>query len=232
MGKKTNNKRKGIIIELEGGNGSGKSTLSKMVYEQLKSDGYPIELMREPGGSDIAEKIRDIAVYESLNSNGLSGLTSFFLFMASRAQLIYDRADKALEDNKILFYDRYEDSTRVYQGILNNIGLRAVDEMIKKLFYKYKPDITILLDVDTELGLERANRDGVNSNSYDKLPLEYHNRVNEAYRDIFKSRSRNDRYCHIIDSNRDLKEVYDDLYKVIKKDLDKLYNKNQNIKNI
>ena len=209
---------RGFIIEIEGTNGAGKTTLSKMLYEDLKSKGYPVELVREPGGSYKAEKIRELAVIDDGTSK-LGELTGFFLFMASRAQLIFDKAEKDLADGKILIYDRYEDSTRVYQGILANIGLMNVNTMLDSVFKDYKPAVTVLLDVEPSLGMERANRDGVETNKYDKQPLEYYKKVREAYRNIFDERIKTDKHCYILDSNRELEIVYEELLDVIEKEI-------------
>ena len=209
---------RGFIIEIEGTNGAGKTTLSKMLYKDLKSKGYPVELVREPGGSYKAEKIRELAVIDDGTSK-LGELTGFFLFMASRAQLIFDKAEKDLADGKILIYDRYEDSTRVYQGILANIGLMNVNSMLDSVFKDYKPAVTVLLDVEPSLGMERANRDGVETNKYDKQPLEYYKKVREAYRNIFDERIKTDEHCYILDSNRELEIVYEELLDVIEKEI-------------
>ena len=210
--------KRGFIIEIEGTNGAGKTTLSKRLYEDLKSKGYPVELVREPGGSATAEKIRELAVIDDGTSK-LGELTGFFLFMASRAQLIFDKAEKDLADGKILIYDRYEDSTRVYQGVMANIGIINVDTMLANVFKDYKPAVTVLLDVEPSLGMERANRDGVNINKYDKQPLEYYKKVREAYINIFDERIKTDEHCYILDSNRELNIVYEELYKVIEKEI-------------
>ena len=209
---------RGFIIEIEGTNGAGKTTLSKMLYKDLKSKGYPVELVREPGGSYKAEKIRELAVIDDGTSK-LGELTGFFLFMASRAQLIFDKAEKDLADGKILIYDRYEDSTRVYQGILANIGLMNVNTMLDSVFKDYKPAVTVLLDVEPSLGMKRANRDGVETNKYDKQPLEYYKKVREAYRNIFDERIKTDKHCYILDSNRELGVVYEELLNVIEKEI-------------
>lgn len=209
---------RGFIIEIEGTNGAGKTTLTKMLYKDLKSKGYLVELVREPGGSYKAEKIRELAVIDDGTSK-LGELTGFFLFMASRAQLIFDKTEKDLADGKILIYDRYEDSTRVYQGILANIGLMNVNTMLDSIFKDYKPAVTVLLDVEPSLGMERANRDGVETNKYDKQPLEYYKKVREAYLDIFNTRKETDKHCYILDSNRELEIVYDELLDVIEKEI-------------
>ena len=209
---------RGFIIEIEGTNGAGKTTLSKMLYKNLKSKGYPVELVREPGGSYEAEKIRELAVIDDGTSK-LGELTGFFLFMASRAQLIFDKAEKDLADGKALIYDRYEDSTRVYQGILANIGLMNVNTMLDSVFKDYKPAVTVLLDVEPSLGMERANRDGVETNKYDKQPLEYYKKVREAYRNIFDERIKTDKHCYILDSNRELNIVYEELFNVIEAEI-------------
>mgnify|MGYP002753517722 CR=1 FL=1 len=210
--------KRGFIIEIEGTNGAGKTTLTKMLYKDLKEKGYPVELVREPGGSATAEKIRELAVIDDGTSK-LGELTGFFLFMASRAQLIFDKAEKDLADGKILIYDRYEDSTRVYQGVMANIGIINVDTMLANVFKDYKPAVTVLLDVEPSLGMERANRDGVNINKYDKQPLEYYEKVREVYRNIFDERIKTDEHCYILDSNRELNVVYEELYKVIETEI-------------
>lgn len=210
--------KRGFIIEIEGTNGAGKTTLTKMLYKDLKEKGYPVELVREPGGSITAEKIRELVVIDDGTSK-LGELTGFFLFMASRAQLIFDKTEKDLANGKILIYDRYEDSTRVYQGVMANIGIINVDTMLANVFKDYKPAVTVLLDVEPSLGMERANRDGVNINKYDKQPLEYYKKVREAYRNIFDERIKTDEHCYILDSNRELNVVYEELYKVIETEI-------------
>ena len=85
--------KRGYIIEIEGTNGAGKTTLTKMLYKDWKEKGYPVELVREPGGSDKAELIRNLAVKDDGGSK-IGELAGFFLFLASRAQLIYDKAEK------------------------------------------------------------------------------------------------------------------------------------------
>ena len=209
--------QRGFIVEIEGINGSGKTTLTKQLYDDLKLKGYPVELVREPGGSSVAEKIRDIAVDNSLGS--LSELSGLFLYMASRSQLIYDKVEKYLSDGKIIIYDRYEDSTRVYQGVLANIGIMTVDSMLKTFFSEYKPKVTILLDVEPTLGVKRANKDGVAINKYDKKPLEFYEKAREAYMSIFEERIKTDEHCYILDSNRDKSIVYEELLSIVEKEI-------------
>lgn len=98
--------QRGFIIEVEGINGAGKTTLTKQLYDDLKLKGYPVELVREPGGSSVAEKIRDIAVDDGTSK--LGELANFFLFTASRAQLVHDRTEKELANGKVLIYDGNE----------------------------------------------------------------------------------------------------------------------------
>ena len=213
--------RRGFIIEIEGINGAGKTTLTKQLYADLKLKGYPVELVREPGGSSVAEKIRDIAVDDT--SSSLSELSGLFLYMASRSQLIYDKVEKYLSDGKIVIYDRYEDSTRVYQGVMANIGIMTVDSMLKTFFSEYKPKVTILLDVEPSLGVKRANKDGIEINKYDKKPLEFYEKAREAYMSIFEERIKTDEHCYILDSNRDKSIVYEELLQITEKEIrDKL----------
>lgn len=210
--------KRGYIIEIEGTNGAGKTTLTKMLYKDLKEKGYPVELVREPGGSDKAELIRNLAVKDDGESK-IGELAGFFLFLASRAQLIYDKAEKELANGKILIYDRYEDSTRVYQGVLANIGLANVETMLDSVFKDYRPEVTVLLDVEPSLGMERANRDGVETNKYDKQSLDYYVKVRDTYKKIFEERKKTNEHCYILDSNRELNVVYEELLNVIEKEI-------------
>jgi dTMP kinase len=212
--------QRGFIIEIEGINGAGKTTLTKQLYNDLKLKGYPVELVREPGGSSVAERIRDIAVDDT--SSSLSELSGLFLYMASRSQLIYDKVEKYLSDGKIVIYDRCEDSTRVYQGVMDNLGITTVDSMLKTFFSEYKPRVTILLDVEPTLGVKRANKDGVEINKYDRKPLEFYEKAREAYLSIFGERIKTDEHCYILDSNRDKSIVYEELLNVVEKEINDL----------
>jgi dTMP kinase len=145
---------KGLLLTLEGIEGSGKSTQAAALAAALRSAGYPVLLTREPGGSPLAEKIRELVLSPDLGP--IHPACELLLFIAARAQHVADRIRPALESGQIVVCDRFTDATVAYQG-----GGRAVpDELLRGLNELstggLTPDRTYLLDVEVGTGLERA----------------------------------------------------------------------------
>lgn len=196
--------KKGLFITLEGGEGSGKTTLAKKLKEYYESLSYEVVLTREPGGTELGEKIRNYVVNEELNST-----TELLLFSAVRRNHILTKILPALDSGKIVICDRYITSTFVYQGIMGKIPLGIVDQFQDITITppdrgrSIYPDIEILLDIDPEVGLKRIeNRDG--NNKFDLKGINYHKRVNKAYKEIFhNSRYNKSEISYIIDASND-----------------------------
>jgi len=168
---------KGFFITLEGIEGCGKSTHAKLLAEYLEAKGYKCLLTREPGGTKLGEAVREIL----LNSKDLhiSDLSELFLFEACRSQIVKDVIRPALAEKKIVICDRFSDATIAYQGFGGNLKLDVIEELDNVATGFLVPDLTLLLDIDTVEGLERAKKKGVDR--MEAKDIEYHKRVRGGY---------------------------------------------------
>ena len=176
------NIRRGIFITFEGVEGCGKSTHSRLLCDSLKNRSYNCLLTREPGGTKTGEEIRRIL----LHSDGIdiSDLTELFLFEAARAQIVAELIKPSLAAGKIVVCDRFSDATVCYQGYAGGVDLKAIGSLNKVATGGLKPDLTILLDVDTATGLDRAKAKGVDR--MERKCFAYHKRVRAGYLKLAK----------------------------------------------
>ncbi len=171
---------KGVFITFEGGEGSGKTTIANMIKETLTLEGYHVVLTREPGGVDIAEKIRDVIV--DVKNTNMDKKTEALLYAASRRQHLVEKVIPALEQGYVVICDRYVDSSLVYQGIARGIGIDEVYEMNLFATDNKLPDCTIFFDVKPEVGLKRVHSDNTREvNRLDLEKMEFHQKVYEGY---------------------------------------------------
>ncbi len=167
-----------MLITFEGIDGSGKTTQSKKLYEYLKEKGYKVSLYREPGGTSLGEKLRELLIYQNLDKR-----CELLLFEASRADLITNRIEPELNRGFIVILDRFTDSTLAYQGYGRGIDLELIRELNEFATKGIKPDITFLLDIEPEIAL---NRLGERTRFEDSAFLK---RVREGFLEIAKSES-------------------------------------------
>ena len=146
-----------MFITFEGPDGSGKSTVIKAVYEKLLKDNFDVLLTREPGGTPIAEKIRDIILDNS--NTALDARTEALLYAASRRQHLVEKIWPALKEGKIVLCDRFIDSSLAYQGGGRNLGVENVLNINLFATENTYPDISLFFDVSPEIGLSRVNSD-------------------------------------------------------------------------
>jgi dTMP kinase len=199
----------GVFISLEGGEGGGKSTQIVRLREKLESLGKKIVITREPGGTAISEKIREILLDKA--NLGMAYSTEVLLFQAARAQVYRELILPALEMGKWVIADRTGDSSVVYQGIVRDFGVDIIKDLNKLSTKNTSPSLTILLDVPVEIGLER--RMGTEKN--DRLDLEsknFHEKVRQGYLKIAQDEP--DRFV-IIDASKSIEEVADQIWKAI-----------------
>ena len=150
---------KGSFITFEGIDGSGKSTQARKLAEHLQANGREVILTREPGGSEGAEEIRALVLQGE--PDRWSAETEILLFTAARRDHLERTIFPAIEAGKIVICDRFADSTRMYQG-LSRGDLRGTVDQLHKLMIGREPDMTILIDMDSDTGLSRAlSRQGV-----------------------------------------------------------------------
>lgn len=196
------------FITFEGPEGSGKSTIIKMVEEWLTNELHrECVVTREPGGIEISESIRSI-ILDKKNTN-MDPLTEVLLYMASRRQHLIERVVPALDEGKIVLCDRFIDSSVAYQGTARGIGVETVNALNKLVIEEYKPDLTIYLDVEPEIGLNRIKENSRETNRLDLENLEFHKKVREGYLSI-----KEDRFI-VIDANRSIEEVFEEVKKVL-----------------
>jgi dTMP kinase len=167
-----------MFLTLEGPDGSGKSTQARLLAEHLKARGRNILLTREPGGTTIGDQIRTVLM--NLRNTGMCPEAEFLLFSASRAQHVRELIRPHLEAGAIVVCDRYYDSSLAYQGYGHRLDLEALRRVTAFATDHLTPDLTLLLDLPAEEGLQRRREDG-NWNRLDAYEREFHERVRQGY---------------------------------------------------
>ena len=170
-----------MFITLEGPEGSGKSSQLPDLAEFLSGQGWDVLTTREPGGTPIGDQIRQILM--RLDNQELHPRTEILLFLASRAQLVEQVIKPALREGKLVLSDRFGDSTLAYQGYGHGIDLATLRAMLDFATDMLKPDLTLLLDVDVEIGLQRKRKED-EWNRLDAYALAFHQRVREGYHEL------------------------------------------------
>ena len=194
------------FISFEGGEGSGKTTIIEMLAKELINLGYDLVKTREPGGSKIAEEIRTI-ILNNENTN-MDYKTEALLFAASRRQHLKEVIIPALEEEKIVICDRFVDSSLAYQGYARGLGIEEIYEINKYAIGNVFPDLTLYIDVDPNVGLSRAKGRDRKVDRLDLEKLSFHELVREGYLEVAK---RYPERVKIINGNRDIKEIYNDI---------------------
>lgn len=192
---------KGIFITIEGPDGAGKSTQIPHIKSFLEKKGYQVLLTREPGGTIIGEKIRQLLLDK--NHREMSPIAEALLYAASRAQHVDQVIAPALKAGKVVLCDRFVDSSIAYQGRGRQLGLEPIIKVNEFATSKLEPDLTIFLDIDPEEGLDRAKIKG----EVDRLEgekLDFHKRVYGGYIELVKMYPNR---IKLIKANRPVDEV-------------------------
>ncbi len=188
MSPKPGHSGSGIFISLEGGEGSGKSTLMVHLREFLIREGYEVCETREPGGPPIAERIRDILLDPECRA--MDARTELFLYLASRRQNVVEEIRPVLERGGAVLSDRFLDASVAYQGGGRELGFELVDRFNHEAVEDTLPDLTLLLDLDPDLGLARgpgvSDEDRENGDRIEREGSSFHRRVRAAYLDAAK----------------------------------------------
>jgi len=196
---------KGKFITLEGVEGVGKSTNILFIAEHIQAAGIKIVQTREPGGTEIAEKIRDILL--SHNEEKLCNDAELLLMFAARAQHIKQVIQPALDAGKWVICDRFTDATYAYQGGGRDFSFQRIAWLEEFVQQSLQPDLTILLDLPVAIGLERA----ANRSEPDRFEAEQKSFF-EKVRQVYLQRAENDRQrFNIIDASQSLPDVQLDI---------------------
>jgi dTMP kinase len=176
-----NDDTRGFLISFEGSEGSGKSTQISRIADRFEDAGYEVIVTREPGGTPIGEKIRHILMHAD-ESQSMMPETELLLFAASRAQLVREVILPAVEAGKIVLCDRFMDSTTVYQGVARNIQSEPVHMINTFAVGDMKPDVTVVIDLDAEVGLQRVkHRANDLPDRMEKENIEFYQKVRNGY---------------------------------------------------
>lgn len=200
----------GVFISFEGGEGAGKSVQIVRLREQLEKVGKKIVLTREPGGTAIAEQIREIVL--SKKNMGMVYTTEVLLYQAARAQIYRELILPALATGKWVLADRTSDSSVVYQGMVRGFGVEIIKELNDLSTKNTYPDLTILLDVPVETGLSRRNGAG-EVNRFDMESREFHEKVRKGYLQLAKQETK--RFV-IIDARKTIEEIAAEIWDKVK----------------
>lgn len=199
-----------MFITFEGPDGSGKSTIIQKVYDYLIENNYDVIKTREPGGSPIAEKIRNL-ILDTKNTE-MGYRTEALLYAASRAQHVEETILPALNENKIVLCDRFLISSLAYQGVGRNLGIENVRKINEFAINGVFPDFVLFFDVDPITTLKRKS----SLDTADRLEKEgnnFHERVYNGYKEILNS----EKNIEIIDATQSVEDVFNQCIKVLKR---------------
>jgi dTMP kinase len=203
-----------MFITLEGPEGSGKTSHIPYLVEYLRKKGHIVFPTREPGGTSIGEQIRE--VIHNLKNVEMDPRTETLLYQAARAQIVEQVIKPRLKAGEIVISDRYYDSTIAYQGYGHQQDLEQVRALVKYATGGLVPDLTVLLDVDVEVGLGRRKQNGVEWNRMDAHEVEFYQRVRTGYLEMVKQEP--SRWV-VVDAGREWESVQEELRKVIEERL-------------
>ena len=211
--------KKGMFFSIEGGEGCGKTTHTKRLSNWMNNRGLDHVLTKEPGGGGLTEceKIKQILMSPE---NDLVPMTELFLFLADRAQHVEKFINKELGLGRHVISDRYIDSTRAYQ-VAKGLSRDLIDTLLSLAIGDTVPDLTILLDVDPEIGLKRARKatGGVEGDRFENEELSYHKRVNNQFRVISEDLEEQDRIVLINTNTKTEDEVFDKISNIVSEKL-------------
>ncbi len=209
--------QKGLFITFEGGEGCGKSTQARLLADFFEAQGREVVLTREPGGSDGAEDIRALVVKGDVAR--WDALTEALLMYAARRDHLVKKIIPALNDGKVVICDRFADSTAAYQGYAYGekaLGKETSDALYRMVVGPVRPDLTLMMDMPVETGLERALKRDANVNRYERMGLGFHNRLREAFLKIARNEPER---CAVINAARTIPEIRDEILNIVRERL-------------
>lgn len=198
-----------MFITLEGPEGSGKTLQLPRLAEYLRQKGFDVLTTREPGGTSISEQIRTIL--HNLENKEMNPRTEILLYQASRAQLVEQVIRPHLDKGGVVVSDRYADSTLAYQGYGHQVAIEVLNVLVNFATGGLKSDLTILLDVDVEIGLRRKELKG-EWNRLDAYNLEFHQRVRRGYLQLAQIEPER---WEVVDASQSPTQVQEDIRRIV-----------------
>lgn len=200
----------GLFITFEGGEGTGKSSHARDLAETLRKKGKIVVLTREPGGSAGAEDIRALLVTGAVGR--WSATAETLLNYAARESHLRETIRPALERGELVLCDRFMDSTRVYQGFAGGCDMELIESLERKIVGPTRPHLTLVLDVDPELGLARAKKRADSEDRFEKKGLAFHRKLRDGFLAIA---AKDPGRCRIVDSSRPYETVAQDIWRLV-----------------
>ncbi|NQU56320.1 MAG: dTMP kinase [Rhodospirillales bacterium] len=193
---------KGKFITFEGGEGTGKSTQVVLLADTLRGAGIDVVTTREPGGAPGAEEIRNLLVNGAVNR--WTPISEALLNNAARAEHLDKTVFPALEKGQWVISDRFADSTMAYQGYGHGISREALKDLSFAVLGDFKPDLTIIFDLDLETGLMRAGARGQGEDRYERMGQDFHQRLRKGFLQIAEEEPAR---CAVIDAAVSIEQV-------------------------
>ncbi len=200
---------RGKFITIEGTDGSGKSTQIELLMDYLRKKGADVIFTREPGGTQISEKIREIIL--DVDNSEMTGITEALLYAAARSQHVEEKIIPAIEAGKIIICDRFVDSSIAYQGAARGLGAEKIMGINEAALHGIMPDMTLFFDLSPEKGILRKK----NERALDRLEkekMDFHEKVYEGYKNLCKKYPER---IKPIDADRSIDEVHSEVIEVI-----------------
>jgi dTMP kinase len=205
--------KRGLFLTLEGAEGVGKSTNIEYITQYLEQRDIEYVLTREPGGTQLAEKIRNLLL--AVHEEPMSELTELLLVFAARAQHLNKVIEPALSKGNWVVCDRFTDATFAYQGAGRGLSVETIGQLQSLVQGELRPDLTLILDLNPEIGLARASNRG----ELDRFELEqqsFFRHVRQGYLDIAQAEPER---CRVIDASKPLTDVKLDLLAALEQGL-------------
>lgn len=203
------------MIVIDGVDGSGKGVQTRRLHQSMLDAGLACILTREPGGSPAAEDIRHLLV--NGEPEKWDSMTELLLMYAARRAHLRDTIWPALEQGSWVISDRFADSSRAFQGIAGDLGLETVEDIHRISIGDFHPDLVIILDIDQEVALSRAEARGTGEDRFEKKGSNYHKKVRAAFQQIAAT----DPNCYqLIDASGSMQAVTHKIFNVIQQKFD------------
>ena len=208
--------KKGFFITFEGGEGTGKSTQIKLLDDYLKSKGKNTVITKEPGGTEVGLEIRKLLVCG--DKDKFDAVAEALLYFADRHIHLTKKIWPAMEDGCIVMSDRFADSTFAYQywGYNKRVSKETLQQLYQIAVGDFKPDLTIILDIDPKIGLERsfnkAKTMEVKELRFEGREFEFHQNLRNGFLEIAKEESNR---CVVLDANKSIEDLHKDIVDVV-----------------
>lgn len=196
----------GFFITFEGGEGVGKTTQLKLVADELRKKGYDVVATREPGGTTLGEKIREILLKGDVDK--MSPMTEALLFTAVRADHVEKVIKPAVNSGKIVLCDRYVDTTYAYQGFAHGLGIQKMMDLYNLAIGDFKPNLTIIFDIDPK----KSHGNLTEMNRFENMGNEWLSKGLQGFRESAKL---DEKRCAVMDSVGPIPEITERIMKII-----------------